>query len=155
MARGPDADRIGDAARRLLESGAVGDDELRASAKMGVPLLVVTPAGKGHSWFVPFVVGESLAAFLQLLSDGTFMRFSSFQRGPGRLEGLPMASDWLDVSVIRERASTLARPGEHVATPVLTFDRDPSRLVWSVTLTTADGASRAVFVAGATAFPTS
>jgi hypothetical protein len=146
MPRGDGAEAILIAARRLLAGGAVGDPSLR-EANVGSPLPVRARGGELHSWFVPIVFGESLAAFLQLMPDATLMRFSSFQRRPGSREGLPAAADWLDATRIRERARGAARAGESAGEPMLTFDRNPDRLVWSVPLTSSSGA-RELLVAG-------
>jgi hypothetical protein len=131
---------MGAVARRLLASGAVGDASLR-DARVGAALPVAGARGEVHSWFVPLVLGESLAAFVQLLPDGTLMRFSTFARRPA-------AAEWLEPARIRERAENAARAGETAGDPVLTFDRSPDRLVWAVPLTTGEGVSRRVFVAG-------
>ncbi|MBC8026708.1 MAG: hypothetical protein H7Y89_12000 [Steroidobacteraceae bacterium] len=144
------AEAIVTAARRLLSGGAVGDESLR-EASVGNPVPVRARDGALHSWFVPIVLGESLAAFLQLMPDATLMRFSSFQRRPGMREGLPAAADWLDPTRIRERASGAARVGETAAEPMLTFDRNPDRLVWAVTLVSSSGA-RELYVAGETVY---
>jgi hypothetical protein len=136
------APRIRAAARRLLESGAVGDDGTRRGGTVGTPVPVRAPSGALHSWFVPVVVDdERLAAFLQLLPDETLMRFSSFTAPPP-------AADWLDAKTILRRARTGQRPGETPGPPFLTYDRNPDRLAWGVIFTGADGAERLVLVAG-------
>lgn len=78
-------------------------------------------------------------------------RFSSFQRSPGMREGLPAAADWIDPARIRERARGAARVGETAGEPMLTFDRNPDRLVWAVTLVSSSGA-RELYVAGETVY---
>jgi hypothetical protein len=136
------AARIRAAARRLLESGAVGDDRVRRTGTVGTPVPVRAPSGALHSWFVPVVAdGERLAGFLQLLPDETLMRFSSFPTPPP-------AADWLDAKTIRRRARAGQRPGETPGPPFLTYDRNPDRLAWGVLFTDASGAERLVLVAG-------
>jgi hypothetical protein len=147
--RGPPPDaaqRIREAARRLIASGAVGDDRARRPGAVGTPLPVRTASGELHSWFVPVATGERLAAFLQLLPDGTLMRFSSFATPPP-------AADWLDAKTVLRRARTGQRPGETPGRPFLTYDRNPDRLAWGVIFTDASGAERLVFVAGETVYP--
>ena len=151
MARGHDAESIGVAAAQLLASGAVGDPQLRVAARVGAALPVMQPDGTQHSWFVPLTVGENLVAFMQILVDGTFMRFSSFQRRPGDLGGCPRAADWLDAANIRRRAQA-QRVGAQAGEPVLTFDKVPDRIVWSVPLTDARGKTRPIYVAGTTIY---
>lgn len=145
MARGHDAGAIGVAASRLFDSGAVGDAQLRIAGRVGRALPVLAPGGAVHSWFVPITVGEMLAAFLQLLPDGTLMRFSSFQTRPE-------AADWLDAARIRRRAQAECRAGEIAGEPLLTYDRSPDRLVWSVPLIDSRGGTRLVHIAGTQVF---
>lgn len=143
--RGPPPDaaqRIREAARRLVASGAVGDDRARRPRAVGTPVPVRTQSGDLNSWFVPVAAdGGRLAAFLQLLPDGTLMRFSSFAVPPP-------AADWLDAKTVLRRARAAQRPGETPGRPFLTYDRNPDRLAWGVIFTDATGAERLVFVAG-------
>jgi len=150
MPRAPAGPDIAAAARRLLASGAVGDASLRG-ATTGDALPVVAPGGAQHSWFVPFTTAGKLAAFAQLKPDGELLRFSTFQRRPGDLAGCPEAADWLDTDRIRARALTLARGSERAGDPLLSFDRNPDRLAWSVPLTGGAG-TRHVWVAGAAVY---
>jgi hypothetical protein len=143
-----DAATIGQAARRLLAAGSVGDELLRRSATVLHPVPVLEPGGGLRSWFVPLAVGEVLAAFFQFMPDGTLMRFSSFQRRPGELAGCPAAADWLDAGRIQARAETLLRPGESAGDPFLSFDRSPDRLVWAVPVARSGAETRFVYVAG-------
>ena len=152
MERGHDAEAIGVAASRLFASGAVGDAQLRATARVGLALPVLTPDGTLNSWFVPLTVGEILAAFMQILPDGTLMRFSSFQRRAGDLEGCPASADWLDTARIAQRAQAERRAHERAGEPFLTFDRNPDRLVWSVPFTDAGGVTRHVHVVGTSVY---
>jgi hypothetical protein len=133
----------------MLDSGSLGDAELRASATVGDPIPVADPSDGGlHSWFVPIAEGEKLAGFAELLPDLTFVRYSSFQRGPGDTAGLPDLAAWTDADAIRRRAETVLGPGESLGDPVLTYDRSPSRLAWAVSATDAAGRSRMLYVAG-------
>jgi hypothetical protein len=145
----PDAAAIKALARAHLAQGRFGDDAVRRTATVAEPLTVAGPDGRPHSWFVGLTVGDRIVALFQLLLDGTVMRFSSFQRRPGELEGCPPARDWLDPASARERVIRQSQPGDEVGAPVLTFDRNPDRLVWSVSVKTrADGRTRTVYVAG-------
>jgi hypothetical protein len=143
--RGPPRDgaqRIREAARRLVATGAVGDASARRRGAIGTPVPVRSPSGGLHSWFVPVAAaGGRLGAFLQLLPDGTLMRFSSFVTPPP-------AADWLDAKTILGRARSAGRPGETPGRPFLTYDRNPDRLAWGVIFTDARGAARLVLVAG-------
>lgn len=134
-----------DAQRRvteMLDSGLLGDAELRPSATVSEPIPVVDPTDAGlHSWFVPIAVGEQLAGFAELLPDLTFVRYSSFQHRPE-------LAAWTDTGTIRRRARTLSRTDESLGEPVLTYDRDPSRLAWTVSATDPAGDTRTLYVAG-------
>ena len=138
----PEAARIREAARRLVASGAVGDDRARRPGAVRTPVPVRAPSGELSSWFVPVAAdGDRLAAFLQLAPDGTLMRFSTFDTPPP-------AADWLDAKTILRRARAAQRPGETPGRPFLTYDRNRDRLAWGVIFTDARGAERLVFVAG-------
>ena len=96
-------------------------------------------------WFVPLAIGGRLAGFAQLRRDLELMRYSSFRR---QGEAGPDLRAWIDADTIRKRAATLKRPDEVLGQPVLTYDRDPARLVWAVTATSPDGSARRIHVLG-------
>jgi hypothetical protein len=135
-------------ARALLKSGDMASLIVRKSGHIESPIPVLGSNREIHSWFVPVTVGDRLAAFFQFLPDLTMMRYSSFQRQEGSLDGCPPARDWIDDQAIKRRAKGKARPGEIAGKPFLTFDRFPSRLAWAVELALPRGATRKVFVAG-------
>lgn len=147
-----DATRISQVARQLLESGSIGDEPMRHSAIVLIPLPVLAPGGALHSWFVPITVGDRLVAFFQFLPDGTLMRFSSFHRRPGEFADCPVAADWLDQCRIQARAEIQCQKNETSGEPFLTYDRTPDRLVWAVPLTRAGGEVRHIYVAGETVY---
>lgn len=146
------AESISEAARRLLASGAVGDESLRTSATIGQPIPVMHPNRQLHSWFVPLTVDNRLAAFFQLLPDGTLMRFSSFPRGSGDSPTWPEAADWLDTGRIQTRAVRHGRTGETPHEPFLSYDRNPDRLVWAVPVSNERGDERLIYVVGETVY---
>jgi hypothetical protein len=88
-------------ARRYLDDGSFGDEQVRRSAAIAAPLLVAGPRREPHSWLVGLTQGDRLVGLFQFLLDGTVMRYSTFQRRPGDLTHSPPARDWLDG---RERA---------------------------------------------------
>jgi hypothetical protein len=135
-------------AQALLQGGELGSGIVRQSARVGTPIAVLAPDGSLDSWFVAVTVGDRLAGFFQLLPDLTLMRYSSFQRREDTLEGCPAAGSWTDADSIRRRAQAHARPGETAGEPVLSYDRAPSRLAWTVSLTAPDGTTRKLCVAG-------
>lgn len=143
--------RIQRAVKTLLLQGEA-QTELDSAIEIGEPIPVVHPDGTPRSWFVPLVAGSKLAGFAELLPSLTPLRMSSFHRR-GRLDDrAPNASDWTDTDRIRARAASLAREGEQLSAPVLTYDGDPNRLVWKIVATTPSGAPRVLFVAGTAAY---
>lgn len=136
----------------LAEAGLI-DEELSEGTRVLDPIPVTAPAsGELHSWFVPVARDERLTGFAQLLPDLQLMRYSTFPSGEGGA-ALPDLADWTDATRIRGRAEQIAEPGETVGEPVLTYDRDASRLAWRVPATDQSGGSRALFVAGDSAYP--
>jgi len=136
------------AARRLMESGAAGDEPLRRAGAVGEPIPVLTADRRHHSWFVPVTVGDRLVAFFQLLPDATLMRFSTFARQPGRFDGCPPAVQWIDPASVAARAESARRADETAGEPFLSFDRTPDRIAWAVPFTDSTGVTRVVYVAG-------
>lgn len=104
-----------------------------APTQLGQPLAVQHPEGGVHSWIVPFLTGTRLLGWAQVSRSLDLLRFSLLPRG--RME--------LDPAHIAERI-----PGALLSGPVLTYDRDPSRLVWRAESRTADGAIRRWLAAG-------
>lgn len=135
-------------ARKALRSGESGGVTVLESGEVQQPIPVLKPGGKLHSWFVPVTVGDLLAGFFEFQPDATLMRYSSFQRHEGSLEGCPTAESWIDETAIRRRVENNARPGEKAREQFFTYDRAPSRLSWAVLLESPDGTTRTVHVAG-------
>jgi hypothetical protein len=126
----------------LLEASLVGDAATLDEARVLDPIPVAEPGGGGfHAWFVPVAVGDELAGFAELGPDLEFVRYSSF---PHR----PRVRDWTDPETIRGRAADIGRPGERFGEPMLTYDREPSRLAWAVRATDPAGRSRTIYVSG-------
>jgi len=129
----------------LLEAGLVGDAPALAGARVLDPIAVADPTGRLHSWFVPVVLDETLAGFAELRPDLELLRHSTFPR--------PVEpADWIDPETIRGQAARIARPDEALGEPILTYDREPSRLAWAVTATDPAGRSRTLFVTGGYAY---
>ena len=135
-------------AQRLMDSGTFGDEQVRRSAAIAEPLLVVGPRREPHSWLVGLTQDDRLVALFQFLLDGTVMRYSTYQRRAGDLTQCPLARDWLDAESARTRAAARQRADENVEDVWLTFDRSPERLVWAATLRSREGGGRTLFVAG-------
>jgi hypothetical protein len=130
----------------LLETGLIGDAAPLEGARVLKPIPVADPAsGNLHSWFVPVAVDKTLAGFAEVRPDLELVRYSSFQRRPGEAADL---TDWTDPETIRRHAARASRPDETLGEPILTYDREPSRVAWAVTATDRTGRSRTLYVAG-------
>ena len=139
-------------ARNLLRRGKVGSALVVASGRIETPIAVQAPYGRLRSWFVPVTLDDRLLAFFQFLPNGTFMRFSSFQRRADVIVGCPAARDWIDPHRIQARAEVQRQSDETSGEPFLTYDMSPHRLVWAVPLTNARGEVRLVYVIGHTVY---
>lgn len=143
--------RIRRAVKALLSQGGA-QAEPDPAIEIGAPIPVVHPDGTQRSWFVPLVAGAKLAGFAELLPSLTPLRMSSFHRH-GRVDDrAPNVIDWIDTDRIQARAASLARAGEQLSTPVLTYDTEPNRLAWKIVATSPSGESRVLFVAGTAAY---
>jgi hypothetical protein len=131
---------------QLLAAGFFG--EQGPGLRVGGPIPVMDSSDHLHSWFVPLEIGPKLAGFAQLLPSLVPLRFSSFQRNPSDYENCPDLIDWTDRARILARAATLAHANEELSQPVLSYDRNPSRVAWRILAKSASGASRPLFVAG-------
>jgi hypothetical protein len=115
-------------------------------AVAGEPLPVMAPGGAIHSWMVPFIAGAKLVAWAQLSPSLAPLRLSVL--GGGRMDVAPDAADWLDTGLISAKIAAVAGAGATLSSPVLTYDRDPSRLVWMVESRSPGGALRRWFSTG-------
>jgi hypothetical protein len=100
----------------------------KGGAELRLPMPIYSPTGSVHSWMVPFVADEKLLAWAQIGRGLEFLRFSLV--AGGRADACPAAADWLDAAVVAARIAKAAAPRHLVSDPVLSYDRDPSRLVW-------------------------
>ena len=100
------------------------------------------------SWFVGVLREDRIIGFFQLTEEGELMRYSTFQRVAGDLDGCPEAGQWLDNGSVIERASALIGEDERVREAYLTFDSNITRIVWVVEVAGPGGRTRNVFVAG-------
>jgi len=125
--------------RALLEEGVLqlpgpGSPEARD------PVPVHQSDGRVHSWMVPFVANGRLVAWAQIGRTLELLRFSLF--AGGQLEASPDAADWLDPERVSARIAKAAGTSDLLAPPVLTYHRDPSRLVWAAEVKAPGGTER-------------
>jgi hypothetical protein len=133
-----------EAARAALTAGAAGvpgADRARLE-----PIPIVGPDAEPAGWFVGLVDGERLIGFIQLDADLVFHRAATFG-GPGQA-----AADWLDPRRVLELAGPAMKPGERPGRPVLSYDAHPDRIGWIVPVTSAEGGTRRLMVAGTSVF---
>jgi hypothetical protein len=142
----PDRDERRSIVRRVRTLAGEGLFQLPSGAEPRDPLPVRGPDGYIHSWMVPFVANGKLIAWAQLGRALEFLRFSLV--AGGRIDASPDAADWLDSERVSARIAGTAGTSDFLAPPVLTYDRDPSRLVWAAEVRTPDGRSQRWFVAG-------
>jgi hypothetical protein len=141
-----DRDERGSVVRRVRTLLEEGFFQLPSGAEPRHPFPVRGPDGRIHSWMVPFVANGKLVAWAQIGRALEFLRFSLV--AGGRIKASPDAADWLDSEKVSARIATTAGTSDFLAPPVLTYDRDPSRLVWAAEVRTPDGRSQRWFVAG-------
>jgi hypothetical protein len=140
------------AVKALLEDGVMADEWTRQHGEVRVAVPVEAPRGLLHSWFVPVLHRDLLVGFFELTPELDVRRYSSFQQREGSVEGCPLASDWIDVTAIRQKVARRVGAGMTLGEPYLSFDTYPSRLAWAVPVSSPEGGSRLMFVAGNSVF---
>ena len=133
--------RVREKACALLRQGLAGGDALRGRGRCGEPIAIVDEGGELDSWFVPVLLDQRMAGFIQLACDLAYLRYAGF----------PVPVDpalWLDRDAVVCRAQALAGPAANLSAPVLSFDTSRSRIAWKVGSTTSTGQAKTIFVAG-------
>jgi hypothetical protein len=146
------SESVGNKAKRLLLGGIAGDALVGESGVAGKPIPICSPNRKTVGWFVPVIVADVLAGFMQFDVRCVLRRYSSFQRRPGSVEGCPLTKLWIDREAIRAVAAERLGKGYRPLAPYLTYDRSPDRLVWAVPARHNVKGTRTVFVAGGYAY---
>jgi hypothetical protein len=131
--------------RTLVDEGFIRLP-MGVTAEIQTPLPVHGSDGRVHSWMVPFVSNAKLLAWAQINRSLKFLRFSVL--AGGRTREIPDAADWLDSRRVSMRIAETAGTTDFLAPPILTYDRDPSRLVWAAEIKTAGGKSQRWLAAG-------
>lgn len=134
-----DASKIQNRARQLLRDTMNTGITVSPTGRVEPPIPVRGPGRELRTWFVPVTEGEVLLGFFELQPDLTLLRYSSFQRHEGSLDGCPTTKSWVDIATIRQRVVEKLRPGERVVDIFLSYDREPSepyrrthRTAWGV-----------------------
>lgn len=145
---GNDLREVRQRSKDLFEAGVVQNAFVQKNGRLQTPVPVRDPDGGTNSWFIGIVTKNKLVGFIQLHSDLTFMRYSTFQRHPPSIEDCPDTRTWLDPDYILKRARAKAKPSDKLEHPFLTYDRNPSRIVWAVEAKDKQGLRKRIFVAG-------
>lgn len=135
-------------AAKLFESGIVRNALVQSLGKVQTPIPIHEPGNNINSWFVAITAKDRIVGFMQFGRDLKLMRYSTFQHDPTSLKGCPKKEVWLDPNHIMKRARTKASPSDRLSSPFLTYDRNPSRIVWRVKVRSKNGRVRSIFVAG-------
>lgn len=134
-------------AESLLRSAFFTDKFISQQGKIHPPIPVLNSDESINSWFVAIVMDQLLAGFFQFSNELEVMRYSSFQRQAGSLDGCPKAYIWLDKERMMDRAKKEMKNNEEVSEPYLTYDSNPFRIVWAVSAISSHN-KRRIYVAG-------
>ncbi len=140
--------RVFQKAQELFESGLVQDAVVRSQGQLNKPIPIIGPEADLAGWFVGVTIGNQIVGFMQFDRQMQVLRYSSFQKSPGSLVGCPPRDDWLDASAVKKRAKAHIGVGDQIASPYLTYDGNPSRLVWAVPVKMRREGHKIIFVAG-------
>lgn len=133
---------------KLFNYPIVQDSFVKTNGKIENPIPILETSGYINSWFVGVSVNKRLAGFMQIDNDLNLLRYSSFQRVPNSIEGCPEADTWLSPKKILTLAKTKADKDDSLSEPILTYDQNPSRIVWSIIAKKKNGNTRTIYVAG-------
>jgi len=133
-------------AERALDGSALN---LPPDAARGAAIPVHALEGRLESWLVPIVLDDWVVAYLRFSPHGMLRGSVNLLEREGALAACPLAEDWLDVTVIQERALVMAFEDETAGAPMLSFDGAPDQLAWAVPLRSDAAGERWVFVSGA------
>lgn len=128
-----------EAAKRVLRSGRVGDRLAREEGEVMDPLVLHGPAGEHAGWVAGVVRGSRLLGFIQLERDGRFRRYVSLLSRFGTPDSCPEPDAWFDPDRVVRRAGELSADDERLGEPILTFDRNPDRIVWEIPAVSGSG----------------
>jgi hypothetical protein len=140
-------------ALNLFQSSLIEGTIVREKGVVGAPLRILHPDGDLASWFVPVTVGDRIVGFFQFNTNHQLLRYASFQRNPENVDTCPPEASWLDPETVINQAATIAMKDETLSSPVLTYDKNITRIAWAVKATKPDGKSRLIYVTGAYAYP--
>ena len=134
--------------RKIFNEMVAKDLVLKKKVTLNKPIPIYGAKEEIVSWFVAITVGDKLLGFLQFDFDLNFMRYSTFQRKKSSLEGCPDSRTWLDPKYIKNRAKSKASPGDILDEPLLSFDKNLTRIAWVVKAVNKNSNVKKIFVAG-------
>ena len=150
--RGNISKSIREKARSLIHSGAAQSPLVTQRGIIATPIPIHNTEGDFAGWFVGVVVDGKIAGYFRFLNDLTLSGYSSFQRQSDSIDTCPDAKVWLDPDYILELARSVAKKGDSLAQPFLSYDQYPSRVAWLVPATTMSKKHKHIYVAGGFAY---
>ena len=141
-----DLEKIQEKALLLFRTGITQDSLVERLGTVEKAIPIYGPGLNIVSYFVGITVKDKIVGFMQFNLKYRLMRYSTFQRHKGSLEGCPLAKSWLDSNYILSLAKTKISPCRELMTPYLTYDKEITRVVWAVK--TRNEHMRTIYVAG-------
>lgn len=135
-------------AEEIFRSNMISDSLVLKEGRLAPPISVQDPDGGVAGWFIGVTIDDRIVGFIQLDRELRFLRYSSFPQCAGSFDDCPASKSWLDADYVKQKAAQQAEPEDELFTPVLTYDRSPSRVVWAVPARKKDGQPKLIYVAG-------
>lgn len=132
----------------LFKSGIVENTMVNANGNVEMPIRIFSPERKPVSWFVGVTMKNKLVGFMQFNTELGLMRYSTFLHQSSTLDDCPLAKVWLDSKTILDLAKKRASLGEELMEPVLSYDKSPTRIAWTVKVKEKGRKVGTIFVAG-------
>lgn len=138
-----------EAVNTLKKGVSIGNNPvINKYGKVQAPIPIYDLENKIVSWFVGITVRDRIVSFLQYDENINFIRYSEFLHKNESLERCPKAFTWLKPAYIKKLARTKVSPGYSLSTPFMTYDTNPSRIVWAVRASDNHNHKKTIFVAG-------
>ena len=130
------------------EHEEVENIEVNTNGNIETPIRIFDPEGSINSWFVGVTMKNKLVGFMQFNTELGLMRYSTFLHQSSSLDDCPFAKVWLDSKTILDLAKKRASLEEELMEPVLSYDKSPTRIAWTVTVKEKGRKVGTIFVAG-------
>jgi hypothetical protein len=142
--------KVYDKAVELLSTGVLIENNplIQEFGKVETPIPIYDLENRIASWFVGITVRDRIVSFLQFDDNLTFMRYSTFLHKNDSVEGCPKSFTWLKPTYIQKLARAKASPDDKLSAPFMTYDKNPSRIVWAVRASDIHGRIKTILVCG-------